>query len=214
MNEAKTGVPLVQFREVTCVREGRTVLHGVSFELSASEVVALVGPNGSGKSTLLGCAAGQLQFDGTVEAPQGALGVVPQSAHASANLPISVLEFVVASHARRPVLLGVSRADREQAAATLERVGLDGFGSRDIRHLSTGEWKRCLLAAALCSGPRVLLLDEAEAGLDAHSMERFTAAVQAHAGAGGAVLWATHHAPANTALVTRTLTLQEGRLAR
>jgi NitT/TauT family transport system ATP-binding protein len=127
--------------------------------------VSLVGPSGSGKSSLLRAVIGlQKPLAGTVEtglAPSE-IGILFQD---DALLPWKT--------ARENVALGLtfngvepSRA-REQADVWLERLGLAGFGHRFPRHLSGGQRKRVALAQVLAMTPKLLLMDEPFASLDA-----------------------------------------------
>jgi NitT/TauT family transport system ATP-binding protein len=141
------------------------VLEGASLAVGGGEFVSLVGPSGSGKSSLLRAVIGlQKPLAGTVEAEldPSAIGILFQD---DALLPWKT--------ARANVALGLTfrgRPQREalaQAERWLERLGLAGFGNRYPRHLSGGQRKRVALAQVLAMTPRLLLMDEPFASLDA-----------------------------------------------
>ena len=127
--------------------------------------MSLVGPSGSGKSSLLRAAIGlQPPLKGTIEpevAPS-AIGILFQD---DALLPWKT--------ARENVALGLTlngvprQRAREQAEQWLERLALAGFGDRFPRHLSGGQRKRVALAQVLARAPKLLLMDEPFASLDA-----------------------------------------------
>lgn len=151
-------------------------LQSVSFTVARGEIVCLVGPSGSGKSTLLRMVAGLTHADGgqvfldnaPIMAPHPAVGMVFQRTNL---MPWrTVLENVLL-----PVEVAQGRirdADREQAAATLRLVGLEGFEHHYPKQLSGGMAQRTVLARALLQAPRLLLLDEPFGSLDALTRER------------------------------------------
>jgi NitT/TauT family transport system ATP-binding protein len=127
--------------------------------------VSLVGPSGSGKSSLLRAVIGlQKPLAGTVETglSPSEIGILFQD---DALLPWKT--------ARENVALGLTfngtepGAAREQADVWLQRLGLAGFGHRFPRHLSGGQRKRVALAQVLTMTPKLLLMDEPFASLDA-----------------------------------------------
>jgi ABC-type Mn2+/Zn2+ transport system ATPase subunit len=103
---------------------------------------------------------------------------VPQKVTIPRGLPISVLDIVLMG---RTALLGPGhrpkRTDREMARNALEQVGLAEMAGRRFQDLSGGQQQRVLIARALCSHPRLLLLDEPTAGLDSAARARFYALV-------------------------------------
>ena len=168
-------------------------LHPTDLELATGEVVALVGPNGAGKSTLLSLLAGALEpSSGTVERSVEA-GWAPQRPALYAKLtPRENVELFAR-------LAGV-------AAAPLD------LPDRPVGELSVGQRQRVNLALAFLGEPRVLLLDEPTASLDADRREELWDRVRALRAAGGAAAFATQSAD-EAALADRVLRLEDGRLA-
>ncbi len=171
---------------------GREILKGVDFDIRAGEFTGLIGANGAGKTTLLRVIlglqpadSGQIMVGGSAPAspiaPRAArpgahrranneLGYVPQKFLLDPDMPLRARDVVALGlDARRlgPVLPSRARTQRVQAA--LEAVGAAGFADARVGRLSGGEQQRVLIAHALVSEPRLLLLDEPLANLDPHS---------------------------------------------
>jgi len=141
------------------------VLEGATLAVGDGQFVSLVGPSGSGKSSLLRAVIGlQQPLKGTVErevAPSD-VAILFQD---DALLPWKTARDNVALGL---ILNGVPRGEAlAQADLWLERLGLAGFGHRFPRHLSGGQRKRVALAQVLAREPKLLLMDEPFASLDA-----------------------------------------------
>ncbi len=145
-----------------------------SFEAGA--LTAIVGPNGAGKSTLLKAALGIVSkvsghvtvFGQTLEAARGRIAYVPQRASIDWEFPARVIDVVLMGLYADLGLLGrMTGKHRARAMACLERVGMDGFASRQIGQLSGGQQQRVFLARALAQDADLYLLDEPFAGVDA-----------------------------------------------
>lgn len=178
MSPTDMGLPALEVRAVRVAFDGTPVLDGASLTLAPGEIIALRGPSGSGKSTLLRVIAGILPADDGTIAIDGhdvsdvpthrrGVGMVFQDNQLFPHL--SVLDNVAFGSRMR----GVGRAHREAAAREwLARVGLDGFGSRQVTELSGGEAKRVALARTLAPEPSIVLLDEPLTGLDRELHDR------------------------------------------
>lgn len=144
---------------------GEPVLEGASLKVGSGQFVSLVGPSGSGKSSLLRVAMGlQKPFAGSVdlELPKSNIGILFQD---DALLPWRT--------ARQNVSLGLrfrgmaKQQALQKADEWLAKLGLEGFEDRYPRHLSGGQRKRVALAQVLALEPKLLLMDEPFASLDA-----------------------------------------------
>jgi NitT/TauT family transport system ATP-binding protein len=151
-------------------------LDNVSLDVSEGEFVCLLGPSGCGKSTLLNIVAGLEQADGgrvqcdgvTVTAPGRERMMMFQE---SALFPwLDVLDNVLFSLRLKP---GLSAAERRDVAEFyLKLVGLEKFRHAFVHELSGGMKQRVALARPLAPNPRVLLMDEPFAALDALTREQ------------------------------------------
>ena len=155
----------LRVHELTISYGGEPVLERASLVVARGQFVSLVGPSGSGKSSLLRAAIGlQQPLGGTVdpEVAPSDIGILFQD---DALLPWRT--------ARDNVALGLTfrnvprKSALEQADHWLDRVGLAGFEHRYPRHLSGGQRKRVALAQVLTLTPKLLLMDEPFASLDA-----------------------------------------------
>jgi molybdate transport system ATP-binding protein len=195
--------------------------------VGTGELVVLLGPNGAGKTTLLRALAGLLALDrgrvvldgavledtatGTwVPTERRPIGFVFQDYLLFPHL--SALENVAFGLRSR----GVGRAEaRRRAGAWLERVGLAGHAGARPRALSGGQAQRVALARALVSEPRLLLLDEPLAALDAATRAEVRRDLRRHlAGFDGTRLLVTHDPLEAMALADRLVVLEGGRVTQ
>jgi zinc transport system ATP-binding protein len=160
---------LLEVAGLTVRRGSETLLSNVSFSVRRGTLHAIVGPNGAGKTTLLSAVLGQLPFTGRIVAhwsQSGRIGYVPQTFHVDRTLPVTVSDFLALTRQQRPVCFGVVPSAGRRISLLLDRVGLGGFGGRQLSVLSGGELRRVLLANALDPLPELLMLDEPSGGLD------------------------------------------------
>ena len=162
----------------------RPVLRSVSLSLGAGERVGLVGSNGSGKTTLMQIIVGLLRpTSGTIEA-FGAVRRVERDFHEVRRRVGLVFQdsddqlfcpTVYEDVAFGPLNLGLSQEDTDRVVReTLADLDLAGYEERITYRLSQGEKRLVALATVLAMRPRVLLLDEPTAGLDAAHEARLT----------------------------------------
>jgi energy-coupling factor transport system ATP-binding protein len=187
-------VPALEMKSVWHeLRDGPAVLRGVELRVQAGETVALMGRNGAGKSTLLRHAAGLL------EPTRGSVGAAGRVALLLQNPGDYLLHERVAD---------------EAPLEALARVGLASLAERHPRDLSGGERQRLALAVVLGAGhpPALVALDEPTRGMDRLAKQRLAADLRERAGAGTAVVVATHDAEFAAALARRAVLLADGRV--
>ncbi len=197
------------------------VLTGVDLEVPAGSLTAILGPSGSGKTTLLRVLAGFERADaGTVTiggsvvdgpgvhlAPEKRrIGYVPQEGSLFPHLTVAAnIGFGLPARQRR----GPATAE------LLDAVGLAGLGQRYPHQLSGGQQQRVALARALAIGPKIVLLDEPFASLDAHLRASVRADVQellAKSGITGILV--THDQDEALSTADRVAVLRDGRIAQ
>lgn len=182
--------PILTVDRLTVQRGSRTAVQDVSFSLPAGQDMAIVGPNGAGKSTLIQAILGLLPHQsGEVRLlgdrssqdlrtfARHEVAYLPQNFVADARIPMTVAELVGLGWDKLGFQLPwVGWRDRRRAIGkALAQVEAQHLGEQPISSLSGGEMKRVLLAYCLVRPRKLLILDEAPAGLDAYREADFYA---------------------------------------
>lgn len=200
-----------------------TVLRDVSFELSAGNVVALLGANGAGKTTLIkamngsvGTSAGEIRLRqrllNSLSRREIAQNIAVVAQENETRFPITVLDYVLAGRYVNGGVFGwESEADVAYAKRALADCDLDGYEARLMNNLSGGERQRVVLARALATNARVLLLDEPTANLDlAHQAMLFRLVRERVSGCESAAVVITHDLNLAAEFADKILLLKEG----
>jgi zinc/manganese transport system ATP-binding protein len=153
---------------------GRVVWSEINVEIAQGEFAAILGPNGSGKTTLLKVLLGELALTrgraSVLGRPAGAanrqIGYLPQRRHFDAGTRIRGVDIVRLGLDGARWGLPLRRATTGRVEEAIELVGASAYAKRPIGALSGGEQQRLLIAQALVSEPRLLMLDEPLDSLD------------------------------------------------
>ena len=182
--------PVLVVNDLSVERSGHLAVEKVSFELLSESETAVVGPNGAGKSTLVAAilgllprSAGEVQILGQSLSQNGNLpgairsqiAYVPQSLALQGRFPLSVAEFVgFGFDPPGPRWPWRDHRKRQNAIEeALDRTGCINLRNRLLSELSGGQLKRVMLSFCVVRPRQLLVLDEAQAGLDVPSNERF-----------------------------------------
>lgn len=200
----------------------RPALDGVSFQVGAGEILGVLGPNGAGKTTLMKLlatvylpGAGSLEvlgerLPGAEERVRKGIGVAFAEYERAFSYRLTGrqnLEYFCA-------LYGVPRREvASRVRDVLAEVALAEKADALFATYSTGMKHRLALARALLPEPRLLILDEPTAGLDAQTTRELGERLRERAKAGTAILYTTHRLEEAASLCDRVLVLKEGRLA-
>ncbi|MEV0996283.1 ABC transporter ATP-binding protein [Nonomuraea sp. NPDC050202] len=213
---------VVELRDVTREHGQVHALRGVSLEVSAGELVAVMGPSGSGKSTLLNLAGGlDLPTSGTVTIEGEDLSRVKDLAalrRGRVGYVFQDLNLIPSLTAAENVMLpreldGVRTGQaRTEALAVLAEVGVEEIADRFPEELSGGQRQRVAIARALVGERRLLLADEPTGALDTATGDEILELLRARCDAGAAVLLVTHE-PRYAAWADRVIHLRDGLVA-
>lgn len=161
--------PIISLKDVSVRRGNQLVLENVTADINHDEIVAIIGPNGAGKTTLLKSLLGLISYSGEISImghkPSEALkdiGYVPQRFAFEKNFPLTVGEF-----------LHLTSNDQKAIDQALEEVEMNQYLNRPLGQLSGGQLQRVLIARAIMSNPKLLLLDEPTSGIDLEGEKDF-----------------------------------------
>ena len=228
---------LLHIHHATVIKgEHQRVLNDISMTVQEGEHTVILGPNGSGKSSLIKLITRQdyplVHADGTpamlvygrarwdVFALRALLGIVSadmqqQFTNGYVHQAVYGLDVVVSGFFASTGLFPhqqVTAVMRQRGMEALERVEAAHLASKSIATMSTGEARRLLIARALVSHPRALLLDEPTTGLDLLARQRFLESLRALARGGTTLLLVTHHIEEVMPEIERVILLKEGRV--
>lgn len=167
------------------------LFRGIDIDLTDGEVLAILGPNARGKTTLLTCLNGvHTPREGSVKT-NGTVGFVPQ--HHETAFSFTVFDIVLLGRAKRLRAWSTpGEVDEKAAWKALDTVGLSSIAHRSFTGLSGGQQQLVLIARALVSEPRVILLDEPTSALDMRNQTRTLSIISALADSGMTVVFTTH----------------------
>lgn len=193
MHEAPTSSPApiaIRYSGVSFSYESgeAPALDRVSLDVRRGERLGILGPNGGGKSTLLKLTLGLLRgYSGTIEvegfAPGDAakrrlIGYVPQRVEAELSFPITARHAasMAATAGLGPFARSSSASEKVERALSV--VGATAFADRPVGQLSGGQMQRVMIARALASDAKILLLDEPTVGIDPAGQKQFAELIQ------------------------------------
>ncbi|GHT87235.1 ABC transporter ATP-binding protein [Betaproteobacteria bacterium] len=201
--------------------KARTVVHDVSFEVGSGEVVGLLGPNGAGKTTCFYMIVGLVKVDdGEIRLDNADLTHLP--IHARARLGLSYLpqemsvfrKLTVAENIR--AVLELQQLDGseigERLQELLEELSITHLRDNTAISLSGGERRRCEIARALATSPRLILLDEPFAGVDPIAVLDIQKIIQFLKERGIGVLITDHNVRETLGICDHATIITEGRV--
>ena len=199
---------------------GLQALSDVSFSVPQGQIVGLIGPNGAGKTTFFSTLVGLIRPDkGSIRLDgESVVGLKPHKvAHRGMTKTFqNVALFGESSVLDNVLTAGLLRHDvdaaREEALKCLDRVGLRAIAHQQAGLLSFPERARVELARALCTGPKVLLLDEVMAALNPVEMQEVMDLIRSLRDDGITLLVVEHHMRAIMTICDRVLVLNFGKL--
>jgi iron complex transport system ATP-binding protein len=228
--------PILELDAATVIKGGRPVIHAMSLSIAEGEHTVVLGPNGAGKSVLLRLLTHQerplARAEGrppvrvlgqdiwNISDLQAQLGIVSADLHqrfVSGNSEglitgeAAVLSGFLVSYGI--LRYGTVTDDmRRRTADALATMGAAHLAQRRLNEMSSGEARRVMLARALITSPRALVLDEPTTGLDVVARHGFMERVRRIARGGTTLLLITHHVEEIVPEIDRVVLLREGRI--
>jgi iron complex transport system ATP-binding protein len=228
--------PVLELVDATVLKDGRCVLDRLSLTIAEGQHTAIIGPNGAGKSILVSLLTQEQRpiapTNGTPPVRvfgrhnwdlfelRSQLGIISADLHqhfingnseGSITAEAAVLSAFLSSYGI--LRYGtVTDAMRQRAAEALDAAGASQLSTRTLDEMSSGEARRVLLARALATSPRALVLDEPTTGLDLVARHSFMETVRQLARAGTTVVLITHHIEEIFPEIDRVILLRDGRI--
>ena len=161
---------LFEMRNISVSYDNLKVLSDISFNMNEGEYICVIGENGAGKSTLLKTLLGLIRPDSgklDFKISRNQVGYLSQLKTGQKDFPASVYEIVLSGRLNNKKLISFYNSnDKREADSAMERLGISGLKNKNYRELSGGQQQRVMLARALCSAKKLLVLDEPSSGLD------------------------------------------------
>lgn len=216
-------------REVSFIRDGRTILADINWSIDPSERWLVLGANGSGKTTLVRLASmyehpstGHLEVLGEtlgstdVRQLRRRIGVMSAAIGAQLRPALSAIDVVVTARyaALETWWHKYNDGDYAEAKHCLQRMGVAQYAQRSLGTLSSGEQQRVLLARALMNEPGLMVLDEPSARLDLGGREHLVVALSELTldPTAPPLVLVTHHVDEVPPGMTHAMLLQDGRI--
>lgn len=163
---------LLKCKNVNLGYDNNVVVENLNFEVNSGDYLCIVGENGSGKSTLMKTLlklksplAGEITVGDGLK--HNEIGYLPQQTLVQRDFPAAVHEIVLSGCLNKCGIRPFYTKEHKQTAQkNMEKMGISHLSKYCYRELSGGQQQRVLLARALCSTSKMLLLDEPVAGLD------------------------------------------------
>lgn len=163
----------IRVENVSFAYSNENIIENAHFHISEGSFISFVGPNGGGKSTMAKLLLGLLTpnkghieiFGKTPTAARGDIGYVPQYTNFDLSFPINIMDVILMGRLKHKKLF-YNKKDKEEVIKALESVGLKGMEKRHFSMLSGGQRQRVLIARAIVSNPKVLILDEPTSNID------------------------------------------------
>jgi len=217
---------LIRFENVTVIRNGKTILKEIDWNVNKNEHWAILGLNGSGKTSLLNVICGYLyptsgkvqvlgQEFGKTNIPElrKDIGFISSSLKGQLKNFDTVLSIVLSGKfASIGLYEAVEKKDVQEARRLMEQLGIEHLEDSAYGVLSEGEKQRVLIARALMAHPKILILDEPCNGLDVIAREEFLEFIEklAQQEFCPTLIYVTHHVEEVLPCFSHTLLLKDG----
>jgi len=226
---ARTELPLIEFKNVTVIRDGCRALDKVTLSLHEGENVAILGPNGAGKSSLVKTITREyypvlsegpvtFRFRGEevwdVFSLRSFIGIVSNDLQYTFNRSITGHEVILSGFFSSVGLFNqeITEELAEKAARVERLLGIEHLACRSMTSFSSGEARRFLIGRALVSDPATLLLDEPTSSLDFSALHTFRKTLRTIAQAGTGIVLVTHNLHDIIPEISRVVMMKDGKI--
>ncbi len=149
------------------------VLEDINFTLNDKQFMAIIGPNGGGKTTLLKLLLsflnpikGEIKIYGKSPKENSTIiGYVPQHTNFNLDIPITVSDIILQGRLKKGKFF-YTKEDKKRVNEILERLNISEFKERKIKDLSGGQRQKVLIARALATNPKIIIMDEPTSAID------------------------------------------------
>lgn len=224
-------IPLLDFRNITVVKDGRAILDNVSLRVGADENIAIIGPNGSGKSSLIKVLT--REYYPIADAPglrtdimgekmwnifdlRKQLGIITTDLQYTCLRDDTVLDIVISGYFSSIGIyddfFDVTIEMKAMANEVLKFLGIHHLAHQKMTKISSGEARKALIARALVHDPKALVLDEPTNSLDMKSIDQFRNTVSSVAKAGKNIILVTHDLSDIIPEIKRVILIKDGRI--
>ena len=208
---------LLTCKDLALGYEGKRVAENISFSVRQGDYLCIVGENGSGKSTLMKTILGLMPpLEGNISTggglKQNEIGYLPQQTEVQRDFPASVREIVLSGCLNRcGIRPFYNKSEKLLALQNMERLGIKDLARHCYRELSGGQQQRVLLARALSSTRKLLLMDEPVSGLDPKASQDMYAIIDSLNREGITVIMISHDIAAAVRYASHILHIGERR---
>ncbi|HZD44259.1 MAG TPA: ATP-binding cassette domain-containing protein [Methanomicrobiales archaeon] len=223
--------PLIEFQDVTVVRDGKRLLDSISITICEGEHMALLGPNGAGKTSFVRAITreyypserksdtafrmrGMDEWD--ISDLRSHLGIVSNDLQYTFTREIIGRDVVLSGFFSSIGLFNkkVTREMEQKADEILAFLGVDHLADRPMTALSSGEARRLLIGRALVHDPAALLLDEPTNSLDLHALHILRKTLRKIARSGTGIILITHNLHDIIPEISRVVLMKDGKFCR
>jgi len=149
---------LIQIQNISVVKQKKSILENINFDINTNDFITIIGPNGAGKSMLLKCIIGlETSYSGKIDKKQNLkIGYMPQSIHLNHMIPLKVSHFLkLNNNIKKDIFYKV-----------LQQTSIEDLLDLSLHSLSGGQMQKVLMARAMLREPQIMILDEPAQNLD------------------------------------------------
>lgn len=185
---------MIEFKNVTFSFPGTPVLQNISFSMKEGEFVGILGPNGGGKSTFLNLALGLLKpTSGEIIRPKKGVAYIAQTTSISDSSFPATVEEVIGFGITTSRIDFAFKKRRAKVNEIIKLLGLEQVRKHLVNELSGGQLQRVKIGKALAGNPKLLVLDEPDAGMDDESHHHLIHLIEELHEKGVSILFVSHH---------------------